>query len=298
MKQSRLYILIILAAVAGFYLFFERTGKKGGATSEADFSSKSGSAQSALLTAKNPMLSNTNLSEYARSIIENWAEMPDLTKIGQLTPEEKRILVEAYRREPVLVKRRSLTFALGFGEVEKAVELFKHTLTDEFKGQKISRGPDIGTDALSAMYRTLEMLGILANKHDSALAFLKEGVDPVFWKKKALWTSDFEADQYGILAGNSIVSIGMSGRPEVPIFLAGLQDQPLINTVDTSKFRRTFDGSLVDAACFYDIVTQRGYGFIMDAYKNGTGMQYFQEWLQTENGKKWDGWYKSRNAKK
>jgi hypothetical protein len=235
----------------------------------------------------------TNLPEYIQIIMEEYYHL-DWETVKQLTPADKNILLRLYRQEPTLVKKRSLTVALGLIGDEEVVEVFKHALSDEYAGRKLTSGA-AETDEELVMNATVSVMGFLANKSDSAYDLLKKGVDPQFWKGYCKFVPADDPGFYGALAGDAIKAIGRSGRPDVTNILESLKPLPLVNDLDNTIMRMSFRGGLVDAAFANDMITQRGLDFYKRLYCDlDIRLKVMTEWEKQGNGREWDQWYQKK----
>jgi hypothetical protein len=194
----------------------------------------------------------TNLPEHIQALFMYYEMEPIWSDIIKLTPADKGLLLQLYRQEPSLAKKRNLTRALGFIGDEEVVEVFKHTLSDQYAGQKLSVGKgDNETDEELGMQVTVSALGFLAGKSDSAYELLKKGANWKFWKDYCKFTPVNGVNFYGRMADSSITGIGHSGRPDAT------------NVLQTLKSQLHYDGPWVDAGFAYDMIRQQG----MDRYR-------------------------------
>jgi hypothetical protein len=237
----------------------------------------------------------TNLPEHIQTILSQSQYDLDWNEARNLTPADKNILLQLYRQEPSILKKRALTMALGFVGDEEVVDVFKHSLSDQYAGRKLIVGKGLGQNEEIVMHRTVEALGFLANKSDSAYELLKQGMEPKFWKDYCKFTPATGPSFYGYLTSRSIQAIGWSGRPSVPNILESLKPMPLVNNLDNSIMQDNYIGAVVDAAFYNDMISQRGLDFFKILYLNlDMRLQRLQEWNETVNGKSWDKWYSER----
>jgi hypothetical protein len=236
----------------------------------------------------------TNLPDHIQSIAQDYVNEPRWATFKKLTPADKDILLQLYRQETNLVKKGSLTEALGFIGDEEVVEIFKHTLSDQYAGRKLKAGnPDVNEEFV--MGATVAGLGFLANKSDSAYDIIQKGIDPKFWKEYCKFTPATGADFYGSLAGESILAIGRSGRSDALKILESLKPLPLVNDLDNTIMRMSFDGAVFDAAFANDIIAQQGMDYYKYLYFNlNASLERMREWQKSGIGLEWDKWYQKR----
>lgn len=201
--------------------------------------------------------------------------------IVQLKPDDQKVLLSGYQREPELTNKLSLTISLAFIGDEQVVHEFTRTI---LKYEK----PAVNNDEENVLLFTIEGLGLLARRHDSAFEFLQKAIDPQFWKDNVSWRTDEGQDQYGILAGRSIAALGYSGKAEVEQILQRIKSQPFLPDVDSA---------LLDAAFFRDLLQQRGFDFFKGIYGTEEIFRQYTWWKETENGKQWREWLKEWRKK-
>ena len=236
---------------------------------------------------------NSALSTNLRPILERWWEIPTWDAVKTLGKNDVDLLIQRYQQETNLLKRQAMTVALALAQDGRAVKLFENTLLHEFK-RNLVWGGDLMTNEEAVLELHVWALGVLAIKYEDAYALLKQGVDPWFWKNNTQWTTDLGADMYGILAGASIVALAGTGRPEIAKLLDEFSNQTLVNSTDPDATRRDLDGAVVDAAFEYDLTQKHGVDYYK--YRPQDPLMLFDEWKQTENGRRWHAWYKDRSA--
>jgi hypothetical protein len=240
----------------------------------------------------------TNLPEHIQPLVVEYGHQPTWANAKKLTPADKELLLKLYRQEASIVKKRGLTIALGFIGDEEVVEVFKHTLSDQYTGRKLTSGNrDNETDEETTMHTTVEALGFLANKSDSAYELLKNGFDPGFWKNYCKFIPATGPDFYGFLTGRSIQAIGWSGRPDVTNILESLKPLPLVNYLDNSIMQMSFNGAVVSAAFANDMIVQHGLKHYKYLYLNlDARLEEMTEWEKQGNGLEWRRWAKQKKG--
>ncbi len=257
-----------------------------------------------LLVASNAGRPNQTLSmpSHIKALLKDGHETPDTAITSRLTTSDVTVLMQLYLQQTNLYEKNSLTWALALVGDEQTVELFKRVLTTDSPQGKLSAGYAKNTlDEESVLFGTVTALGLLAARHDSAYAFLKQGFDPWFWKKNIHWSSDRGADTVGILTSRSIQALGMTGRPDVLKLLLQLKETSLRNTTDPNPVTRTFEGAVMDAVFYNSIVQSDGVeGFRSWYFKpwtdvfddDGRRARYFS----TPEGKAWRAWSNERDG--
>jgi hypothetical protein len=226
------------------------------------------SVVSAISTLAQSSIAVTNLPEHIQPLLIYYGFEPTWVNARKLTPADKGILVQLYRQEPSIAKKRALTIALGFVGDEEVVEMFKHTLSDQYARRKLTTGT-AETDEELVMSTTVSALGFLANKSDSAYELLKQGANWKFWRDYCKFTPASGVDFYGLLSTRSIQAIGHSGRPDVT------------NALEILKTQRPNDGAFVDAEFANDMIIGGGLEYYKHLYFNlDQSLERMRQWKQ------------------
>jgi len=212
--------------------------------------------------------------------------------LGELRPAaaDAPKLAKLYQGTTNLEERLAVTYALALVGADEALELFKRTLTNDYYGRKLAPGE------ISVLANTVTALGFVARRSDSAYEFLKQGTDPLFWKRTVSWPT--YADTFGYLTSQSIGALGLSGRPDVREFLAqrGIHDlrNPFVDRADPTG--RDFRAVIARAAYQDYLLRQMGYeefvngyflGCFLDALGRDAHDHYYTEWRKSEEGEYW-----------
>ena len=240
-------------------------------------------------------LSEAGIPAHLKTILENRRSFPPRLSRTNTFPADEIILLKAYQATTNLADRYSLTWALSQIGGDATVATFEHALTDEFARQTLRRGMTARDfDESDYMHGLVYALGFLAVRNDKAFTLLQKGVDPWFWHKNVRWQSDYGADNYGILAGRSIVGIGISGRAEASVLLEKLKDTRLTNDTDPGPYRRTLWDGLMDAAFYNWLIHAEGREAFERHFSSDSDVfdhdGRFRKWQASEDGKKWGAW--------
>ena len=239
------------------------------------------------------------IPEHLRPILEDRSNFLPPSALVRITPGDVELLHEAYRQTTNILERHSLTWALAFVGNEESVQMFKQALTQDFAGKRLTgMGPGETTDEEYVLFHTVQALGHLAAKYDSAYDFIKQA-DISFWEANAQWESKRGFDTVGSVRAFSIHALGLSGRPEVPELLEKMKSDNLVyrSETDSSSFRG-LDGSVVQAAFYYDTIQTRGRDFLCENLELEPRFKLFKAWSETESGKKWRAWSKQVSEKR
>ena len=216
---------------------------------------------------------------------------PPWELLTKLTVEDKALLMREYRNRSNAADRAAIVRALAHLGGDDVVDLFIYSLSLEFSGRELTTTVDGRENEEVALMKLVSALGILSAKNDAAYAFLKQGIDPSFWKVSVQWRSKLGNETYGVLTALSIQALGMSGRQEIRPLLERLRNTDLVNrTGGNEPGARTFYGDVVTAAFYNDLVEKRGVEFFHRKWADGELERYWEGWSHTDNGKAWRAW--------
>jgi hypothetical protein len=236
----------------------------------------------------------TNLPDHIKLIVNEYWHEPEWPTAKKLTPSDKTILLQLYKQETNLFKKGGLTEALGLIGDDEVVEVFKRALSNEYSGRRL-KGGSPEQDEEGVMVATVLGLGFLSSKSDLAFDIIKKGTAPEFWKGYCKFIPSTGPAFYGLLTSRSIKAIGFSGRPDATNFLELLKPLPLVNDLDNSIMRMSFDGAVFDAAFANDIIAQQGMDYYKFLYFNlNASLERMREWQKSGIGLEWDKWYQKR----
>ena len=230
-------------------------------------------------------------------------DRPLWEELAGLLPKDLPQLKEAYRSTTNLLEKHAVTWALAFVGDEEAVQLFQKTLLADYAG-KVLVGAEggVGGDEAIMMEATIWALGLLANRHENAWEFLKQGTDPWFWKRNALWRSSYDYGTSGLLTTACIQGVGLSGRPEAEKLLETFKSQPLLDPTESPEIARSFAGDVLQAAFYLSIIKSDGMDgfrrwFFQPAIDYVDKNDRFTLWSSKPAvQEKWGEWYEKKNA--
>jgi hypothetical protein len=229
--------------------------------------------------------------------LKNCRTVPSTNLSFSFDSSDEKLLLEAYRKMD-LRERTGIIWVLARIGGEQTVTAFIYTLTEEFKGRTLSGFENRTNNEVAVMEAISHCMGFLAQREDKAWKFLHESIEPSYWQKAILWKSSMGNDAYGILAGNSIAGLGMSGRTAVPEMLQQLKKSPPVDTTTPPDLRGGFDGAILQAAYYYDLLQLKGKdGF--HAWFSGISDVFdadgsWARWKATTNGAAWKKWADQR----
>ncbi|MBI5773527.1 MAG: hypothetical protein HZA89_07265, partial [Verrucomicrobia bacterium] len=217
--------------------------------------------------------------------------IPGPEQIRSLSEMDRDALTDIYQQTTNLADRTALTWALGLAGNEQTVDLFKNTLTNEFKDRRLTSGKDEPSNEEAVLFDTVKNLGLLAARHDSARDFLVQSADPEFWKTNATWTTAGGNNTVGLLTLYSIMALAQSGRADVPDQLNTLAGRELLGlTPKNVAGGMTFEGSLVQAVYFDYYIKNHGLEKFQDDFVKQRQGTHWLEWAETEEGRQWQAW--------
>ncbi len=188
-------------------------------------------------------------------------------------------LIRRYQAIPSLGNKQHILRMLAYRGGEKSVKLFIRALTVEYTGKKLNRAEEI------VMSYLLQLMGLLARRHESAKRFLWEATDPGFWASRRLWEWNLGPADIN-LAGSALKGLALTGTEEVRELLSSYRSR-----VDY-VVRWNLEGAILDAVYIHRRVTEHGVERVMDEilYKAGD-LQDFRAWSATDEGRDWTQWY-------
>ena len=107
----------------------------------------------------------------------------DFTKLPVIGPAGQAELVQRYQATTNIFSKHRIAMILSTVGDEKVVGLLAATLTNEFRGVRVSDREALQLSSLPVL------MGKLAERFDSAFDFLKAGADPAFWSNYCTWIS-------------------------------------------------------------------------------------------------------------
>jgi len=188
---------------------------------------------------------------------------------------------------------RSIVWALGAAGDTNAVIPFIYSLTNDYRGRRLTSGWPEASNEEQTLFDTVKVLGVLSRQSDIAYDFVTNGTDPWFWKRTVTWNSTNGRDTVGVLTDSSIQAVGLSGRDDSFKFIEDLKAKDMINrTGDRIEGARNFNGAVVDAAFYNSYIRREGYEKFRARFFAAGFMEEFENWTRTDEGKTWQVWYK------
>jgi hypothetical protein len=150
--------------------------------------------------------------------------------------------------------------------------------------------PDTVTDSkdIYIVHEVINKIGALARTNDAAYAFLKESVQPEYWKRHRIWRQEIRDDGYNYtLAAECIGALAFTARPEVRAIALSLTE------VDDLKYKVETSGVIVESMWITEIIQSNGLSWFeshdRDKYDWG---ELILNWMSnSEEGKKWARYY-------
>lgn len=227
---------------------------------------------------------------------------PDSKLASQFQAGNETDLLKTFRGTTNLTERTALIWVLSRVGGEETAKAFIHTLTEEFKGRTLSaEEAGSGGNEETVMQTIAFCMGFLGSRSKIASDFLVQAKDPSFWEKNIGWTSSTGKEVYGLLASSAIQAIGIMDRQDVADLLQKMKAHPPQDIPLPQNLRRTFEGGVMDAAFYHDMVQERGadgfYRWFLDRSDDVVDPDgSYRRWMATTNGLEWKKWYEQRTA--
>jgi len=205
---------------------------------------------------------------------------PRMSEVPPLDAAAAAELVRRYHAAEGIPNKYRLVRILAYGGRREVVPLIQGALTEEFRGQSVSRADD------GLLVHMLRLLGLVASEDQEALDFLLQGCDRETWAQREMWRIDGARAGADVLAGDCIMGLVLSQRPEADRLLQELRDNP-------DRAAALGDPSaVVDAAFLKEMLEKHG-KTVLDThlYDLDHQMAYFTPWRRTTtNGIEWGLW--------
>jgi hypothetical protein len=221
----------------------------------------------------------------------------------QFTQTDEGPLLAAYRNTASLPDRTGYIWVLAHVGGDETAKAFIATLSSEFANKRLSADEAPASNNEEPVMQSLAWsMGLLAQRSRVADDFLHLSTEPAFWQGVVKWTSSTGKEVYGLLASSAIQGLGLAGRPEdlgrLERFKTSLpRDVPL-----PAELRRTFEGDIVQAAFYADMLRQKGseglYRWLLDVPSDEYDADgSYGRWEQSTNGAAWNAWYKAQKER-
>jgi len=214
---------------------------------------------------------------------EGYAVMREI--IPFLTPSDEPLLLRLYTEREPLTDKLFLTWALAAVGGDESAKALWATVTadyDQFEHPPSNPGHVTPKGVFSD---TIRALGALASRSDLAFSRLLEATGEEFWSTHRGYLQIFGDRREVQMTRVPIVSLGWTGRPEVPGILEALRMQ-------STDILKVIYGSLTSAAFSYDMASKaRDHQELMSLVMRGTTQGDYERWgSETENGRAWRAW--------
>jgi hypothetical protein len=213
---------------------------------------------------------------------------PSFELLSALSTNDEALLVELYEKESELTNRMAFTWALAAIGGDVGAHSLIRTLNADYGGATLR------IRAWEVLRDTMDVLGYLSARSDSAFSFLQEAKSPTFWSKTRKWHKQHprdEAFEDRRFAGLAIHALGISGRGEVG---------PVLDEFRRQEPEVVFDytGAVASGAFYYEVATTRGQSVLLKYQLSGRTYDEYEAWTKTESGQEWKSWSFSVKTRK
>lgn len=220
--------------------------------------------------------SSRKLSPVVLRLLEDGSRFPRTAQLESLTTNDVAALVAAYGRTESITNKIAIAWTLAFVGDKDGFELLSNSLVRDYQGCHFDHPREPAT-----LNELPWFMGMLADVDPRALAFLRNGVEPKFWRARVGWAGP-GSDPAVALARSAIRGLAASGHPEAWQTVLNLVSNPppWFSPADSTTF--------VMAACYHDMVVTRGKGWVWDNLPGN--FEFFREWRNTDAGRPWREW--------
>lgn len=235
---------------------------------------------------------HVELPMHLRWVRENATSRPPPEVRREVRAEDKWWLIREYRRQRGLNERVASSWLLAYLGDDEVFRLFSERL-------RLGRGSRwIEESELAGLDEQLYAMGIVAQTNDLAFDFLKEAINPVWWKRERKWRvkwrepgSDAYLAEIAGRAESAIKALGLSARAEAGILLDSLR-QKGCDYVSPEDPREQW--SLAPAAYtakrFLEVSRKMGREAFRDGLFGSEFRRFSLEWRKSEEGMEWYEW--------
>ncbi len=212
---------------------------------------------------------------------------PQLALVEALTTSQLAVLPERCATEEKLVAKEGMIWALALRGEARGFPPIRDCLLADRKGAVLPQQEEM------VLIGSILALGLLSEASDDALAMVKDGTNPEYWRKNRSWTSaTFGDDSPNLFAAHSIHALGVSGRQDAMQFVETLRGEPAI-------YLHRFAGDMAEAAFYHDLRRDNGAGHLKQYFVQQSGcvtehLEKFGRWTETPNGRRWHQWVQAR----
>jgi len=214
-----------------------------------------------------------------------------MREVPRLTLEAEERLIAVYHGIVELTNRVHVIRMLAFGGGDRAAELLRWAVTEE------SSGRSLGDESRSVLLYIPVLCGVLAQRSDEALAFLRAGAMSEYWSGRTLWRHVAGQEQWrGAVQGACIKGLALSGRDEQGGVLEWYREHPeaVVVVGPEGESTGTVGGAVVEAAFCARLVREMGVEAAMDQviqYPRERFIPSFIQWRDTPEGEAWHSWF-------
>jgi hypothetical protein len=208
---------------------------------------------------------------------------PSKKLLKQLTEMDKPELIQEFREQPLTNKIHSL-WALAYLGGDDVREEIKKVLEDDYTARPLNI-----SDEMPAMLSIAKGMGYLSKEDSIAYDYLLDHIRPENWIGLRKWTvEDTQSDLNGMLAGVMVTCIGLSGRDHARQALDDIMqwDQKSLDEMVSAIVEANFYLSKSRVVDRKELV--------LSSTMIEWLLQDYEKWIKTDEGQKWNNWYRMR----
>ncbi len=224
------------------------------------------------------------LPTHLRWVLENATSRPPPEVRREVRLEDKSWLMREYRRQPTLSQRVASAWMLAYLGDDEVFRLFS-------EGLRLGRGNRwIDESELVGVNEQLYGMGVIAQTNELAFQFLKDAINPEWWRKECKWRVKWREPRKGAylaeIAGNSafaVHALGLSGRAEAGVILDRMKKEGC-NYVSPKDPRDhwNLDTEAYTAKRFLEVNRKMGREAFRDGLFGSEFKRFSLEWRKSE----------------
>ncbi len=236
--------------------------------------------------ARQSQLKPTELPTHLKWVREHptWRPPPEIRR--EARAEDKGWLMREYRFQNTPRRRHASGWLLAYIGDDDVFRLF----SDALRLGPGSRTPDASEYGM--FNQLLCGMGVMAQTNDLAFQFLKDAINPDWWRKERKWTSMWKYPRKEIsLASSAVHALGLSGRAEAGDILDRMRQEGF-NYLSPRDAREGhgLNWAAYKAKQYLEASQKMGRQASRDGLFGQEFMRHMREWRRSEEGLDWLEW--------
>ena len=206
--------------------------------------------------------------------------MPSIHELRALKPKDEPSLIEDFSRSALTNKVRAAWGLAHLGS-PRALQTLKQPFEAEYQNRVLSG------DEEPALLMILKAIGYLGQRSDEAYNYLVTSLSSDVWKARIRWKQEpgYSAESNVRYTGLSVMALAMTGHADAMSEITKLmaREEETVPKI----------ASDITTAVFYlHHINEYGKDALIRDTLNANTFSGYQRFLQTENGKAWNNWFR------